>query len=846
MSSYKHLSGAEKRKRARLQEEAKQKSKKITSFFVSQATVQTEVIDGVSSEAQCDDHDIQEQIGGDLNEPFLQGEGTSSCNVSSISQAESDDTQRTDDAEDSNNLLPMSDDKCDITTEGWEQRALTISEWPDLKTDKFIEGVLNNLPKSDPIENTKKMYKDSGQMYFRNLNESVFYRTKSNGGREKREWLIYDGKLKSVFCFPCKLFSKEITSLNSKSGYSDWRNIFMAVKLHEQSKNHIQSMCILTSRLSIANTIDTALKLEIQKECEYWRNVLKRIIATIKFLSAQGLAFRGSDENLNSPHRGNYLSCLVYLAEFDSFLAEHLRKYGNKGKGTVSYLSHQICNEFLGILENKLIELFVNEIKSAKYYSLIVDSTPDISHCDQLTFILRYIHNGQVVERFLGFIKIEKHTAEYLKDVVLKKLEVLGLKIENCRGQSYDNAANMSGNYNGLQARIKRLSPTAVYIPCASHSLNLSVNFSSESCLQASNYFSLVQEIYVFFSSSTHRWSILLNRCKISLKRLSDTRWSARADAVAALKLNYKAIIDIFSAIANDQDEKPITKNEASALLKKMQKFEPALLTTIWCKILERVNATSKALQDPSLNIFTSIELLKSLVSFVQTLRGNFDSTNGIENEAATLVDDATYKEDISRTRKRKLFFDESKENEVHLSGKEKFKVEAHYVICDSIIQDLERRIKSYHTVDERFKCFFSNIDDVAFEESVNILKNTYTSDVEVDVLNDEMAHFRILCDNMNKKEMIEKFELVQSLKSTFPNVLTLLEIFFTIPVSNASGERSFSALKRIKTYLRSTISQERLDALSLIHIEGSNLEKLDCNLIIDQFAKNKCRKKHI
>lgn len=109
----------------------------------------------------------------------------------------------------------------------------------------------------------------------------------------------------------------------------------------------------------------------------------------------------------------------------------------------------------------------------------------------------------------MGFLKIEKHTAEYLQEIVLNNLKQLGLDIENCRGQSYDNAVNMSGKYNGLRARIRTLSPTAVYVPCTNHSLNLVFNFACEVCSQAVDYFNLVQNIYTFFSSSTHRWQKL-------------------------------------------------------------------------------------------------------------------------------------------------------------------------------------------------------------------------------------------------------------------------------------------------------------------------------------------------
>ncbi|KAJ8912351.1 hypothetical protein NQ315_014718, partial [Exocentrus adspersus] len=65
---------------------------------------------------------------------------------------------------------------------------------------------------------------------------------------------------------------------------------------------------------------------------------------------------------------------------------------------------------------------------------------------------------------------------------------------------------------------------------------------------------------------------------------------------------------------------------------------------------------------------------------------------------------------------------------------------------------------------------------------------------------------------------------VVQNVKATFPNILTLLQIYLTIPISNASGERSFSALKRIKTYLRSNLGQDNLDALLLLYIENDEL----------------------
>jgi hypothetical protein len=68
------------------------------------------------------------------------------------------------------------------------------------------------------------------------------------------------------------------------------------------------------------------------------------------------------------------------------------------------------------------------------------------------------------------------------------------------RGQGYDNGANMKGKHNGLQKRILNINSRAFFVPCAAHSLNLVVNDGAKSSLEITNFFAIIQEIYVFFS----------------------------------------------------------------------------------------------------------------------------------------------------------------------------------------------------------------------------------------------------------------------------------------------------------------------------------------------------------
>lgn len=70
-----------------------------------------------------------------------------------------------------------------------------------------------------------------------------------------------------------------------------------------------------------------------------WKNVLRRVVAVVKALTSRGLLLRGHDEHFGSVHNGNFMMVLEVRSQFDPFLEEHIREYGNKGSGSTSYLS---------------------------------------------------------------------------------------------------------------------------------------------------------------------------------------------------------------------------------------------------------------------------------------------------------------------------------------------------------------------------------------------------------------------------------------------------------------------------------------------------------------------------
>jgi hypothetical protein len=105
-------------------------------------------------------------------------------------------------------------------------------------------------------------------------------------------------------------------------------------------------------------------------------------------------------------------------------------------------LSANVCEKIIELLGQHILKRIGIEIKETKYFSISVDSTPDISHIDQLTVTDGYVSSkGFPKECFLQFIPILSHTGESLATATLSAAEKCGLTFADCRSQSYDKPA---------------------------------------------------------------------------------------------------------------------------------------------------------------------------------------------------------------------------------------------------------------------------------------------------------------------------------------------------------------------------------------------------------------------
>ncbi|KAK1884134.1 Zinc finger MYM-type protein 1 [Dissostichus eleginoides] len=315
----------------------------------------------------------------------------------------------------------------------------------------------------------------------------MYYTTTTRAGiKLPRTWLCYSPTLDCAYCEPCWLFADRGAPFYSDAwvkGVRDWQHLSARIDSHAQSQVHVGA-CVIYEQWKKNGRIDANMERNARNAANYWRQVLERIVNVTITLATCNLAFRGHREILGQPNSGNFLSMIELLACYDPVLKELVQR----PQGSVKYLSPAVQNEIIYIIAKRVQCDIQVEINNAPFFSVIMDTTQDISKRDQISQVYRYVtiqrdenDNAKDIlinEAFLGFVETVDTSARELQKKILDGIESNGFDLSKCRGQGYSGAANMSGVYSGVQARIMEMEPLAKYVHYAAHNLNLTLNDS--------------------------------------------------------------------------------------------------------------------------------------------------------------------------------------------------------------------------------------------------------------------------------------------------------------------------------------------------------------------------------
>lgn len=320
-----------------------------------------------------------------------------------------------------------------------------------------------------------------------------------------------------------------------------------------------------------------------------------------------------------------------------------------------------------------------------------------------------------------------------------------------------------------------------------------------------------------------------------------------------SLRHNYKDILKALTRIcllSNKLDE----RSEASGLINAIQRFEFVVLIVMQDKLLRSVDLVSQLLQRPDMDLFNATTLLETALTSIKQSRGAFEETKAAAQALAKdWGTDGNFKQ--KRASRKKRMFDELSEDMRLTDAEQHFKTSVYYACIDIAIMQLTQRFEGMKSVANRFRCIHPKVlltksDDELFKHA-QILYNAYERDLSDDFAQQLLSFRAILKFEIEKvpsatiKDVAEILIVKNSsITTSIPDVVTAFKIFLTLPVTVASAERSFSKLKLIKSYLRSTMSQDRLSGLSILSIENERARKVDLSNIVKTFAEQNARRR--
>ena len=595
-------------------------------------------------------------------------------------------------------------------------------------------------------------------------------------------------------------------------GYCDLKNLQRSLIKHERSATHIQSQIMLKtfgmSRIDLALDEQHRLNISIHNaKVKENREILKDLINATCFLAKQQLAFRGNHESTGSANRGNYVELLHAFAEKDDRLARHL------ATSTVfSGLSNRIQNDLIEAVADVIRNDIKKEISATPFVAVEVDETTDVTNQAQISVILRYVANTEtdceVKEAFLGFDDVsEDRRAPAIAAYVLRVLEKYDC-VEKLVAQTYDGAAVMASELNGVQAKIKEKVPEAMFTHCYAHKLNLVLLHSAKCMPECRIFFKTAEGLASFFSKSTKRTHLLDDVVKRRLPRAAPTRWSSNSRLLQTISMHQSDLRALFQIIIENPDSwDNDTQMMAAGYDRWLSKASTCFLLMAYEDIFNETNALFRVLQNKVMDIEYCLACIRDTVAALERMRLEVDSFyDRFEKKCSALgLTDGGARDE------RKRLFSNILENTSH-QMKARFDHFGELAFL-GLVDCAKFSEMSQHFDDTKLQSLSKYAKFFDFVRLKADLVGLYSSQT----VRDECKSPGQLLSFLAQKDLIQ----------TVPEATKLLQLVLTVPATTASVERSFSALKRLKTYSRNRTDQGRLSSLAVISIETERLLKL-------------------
>ena len=690
------------------------------------------------------------------------------------------------------------------------------------------------------LQKTEKLYGSGSNVQKRHFLPS-WYKSFS--------WVHFCTKSLKVYCFYCMQgYKSGVTHLSAKAeptftltGFSNWKKATTRFKEHECSQAHRNALAANISS-SRSTPINEMLIRQVEDAKTTRRKSLINQLSALRYLLRQGIAIR------NDHTGGSNLTVMLQKVLDEASWVE-----------THKYLSPEIINEMIELMAHKALRSLISNLVSQRWFSLLADETRDVSNREQVVVTLRWVSEEyEICEDFFGLIQVDCTTAEQIFLSLKAYLISLGIPFTNCRGQAYDGASNFQGHISGVAKRFQDENPSAISVHCLAHCINLCVQDIARKNKCVKDALNFAMEVIQLIKYSPKRQVVFESvqrqqqegSLASGIRTLCPTRWTVRAGAMQAILDNYETVRVTMEVSSHGSDDCSRRASGMLALMDKFQTFFGLKLSVMIFSITEQLSVTTQGVNTSVDDCFTAAHItLQGLAKYRsdEMFRKFFELA---KEEAQDKCDPPT----LPRQRQIPRRLNDGAAGHAFQSVDDLYRKE-YFDVIDNVKGDLERRFT------QRNFLFVRNIEslliDSANGEPITVpqeVADMYHTDLDMHKLKlqlqllpdavksvplngiqiKQVTRIQTICDIFNQQPSLKKF---------LTEVHKLLKIYLIVPVTTASAERNFSALKRIKTFLRNSMTQQRLNHCMFLHIHQDRTDTLNLRDIAEEFIQKNERR---
>ena len=660
-------------------------------------------------------------------------------------------------------------------------------------------------------------------------------------------WLHYNVEIDSAFCYLCMKASAEGKFLTSSKreqtfisvGFTWWKDATIAFRKHQSSTCHKEATeAIITLPKLMKCGIGEAISSKIKEEVAISRKMLLVILQNLRYLARQGLPLRGSDGDVDS----NFIQLLLLRALDIPGVSDWMKKKTNK------YTSPQIQNECLEIMALQIVRKIGTIIRDCSYYVIMADECTDVSNKEQFTICIRCVDDDlNDHEYFIGLYEVSNITSDTLVHAIKDTLIRFNFNISDCRGQCYDGASNMRGVKNGVATQILAEEECAIYTHCYGHSLNLAIGSTmkeSKVCCETLETAFEITKLVKFSPKRDAEFSKISSAmeedAKVGLRKFCPTRWTVRGESINSIIQNYNVLRELWDRCLESKLQ-PDVKGRIIGVQTQMSRYKFLFGLKLSERILMITDNLSKTLQNESMSAAEGQVIAKLTIKTLEKMRSEDNFKMFFQLVETLRVSTDTEEPCLPRRKRAPSHIEVGEGVGYHAASTEEHFRTQYYEALDLAIAGIKDRF------DQPGYEIYRNLEELLLKSANRKDYSTELKEVVKQYKNDfdelELTtQLQIFGDNF--ESLVTLKEAISFLKSLsagqkmfFKQVCRLAKLIIVMPSTNAASERSFSAMKRVKSYLRNTMGQARLNHLMILNMYKDIFMSLDLNSTAKEFV---------